>query len=103
MKKPHHGDLLTIRYQGAILRATCDGVTEVSARAPGAANFSIVSQTVFERGREAHLLQGQNELPIQVLRVTTVGHQRVNRTNVVLFSAIFEQPVPVNQPAPNPV
>ena len=90
MKKPHHGDQLTIRYHGTTLRATCDGVTEVPSQGAGAASFSIVSQTPFERGQEAQLIQGPDELPIQVQRVTSVGHHRVHKMNVVSFLAIFD-------------
>lgn len=90
MRKPHHGDQLTIRYDGAVLRARCDDITEMPSRGPGQANFSIVSPTQFERGHAAQLLQGPDELAIQVLRVTPVGHHRTTKMNVVLFSAEFD-------------
>ena len=90
MRKPHHGDQLTIRYDGAVLRARCDDITEHPNRGPGAANFTIVSPARFERGHEAHLLQGPDELAIQVLRVTPVGHHRATKMNVVLFGAAFD-------------
>ena len=90
MKKPLHGDQLTIRYDGALVRARCDDVTEVPKRGAGAAQFSIASTSRFERGHAAQLIQGPNELPLEVVRVTAVGHSRGNRIHVVLFSGIFD-------------
>jgi hypothetical protein len=90
MRKPLHGDQLTIRYDGAIVRARCDDITENPIRGVGAANFTIVSGARFERGHEAMLLEGPNETAIQVVRVTAVGHHRANKVNIVLFSAIFD-------------
>lgn len=92
MRKPLHGDQLTIRYDGAIVRARCDDVSEPPNAGPGAANFTIVSQSRFERGREAFLLQGPTEQSIHIVRVTPVGHHRANKINVVLFSGIFDLP-----------
>lgn len=102
MKKPVQGDQLTIRYDGAIVRARCDDVTETVNGGPGAASFTIVSPTRFERGKQAHLLQGPNEMPVQVVRVTTVGHHRVSKINVILFSGVFDGTLK-SEPSPAPV
>jgi hypothetical protein len=89
MKKPIHGDELTIRYSGAMVRARCDEIVETPTRGAGAARFTIVSQTRFERGHEAHLLEGAKELSIQVERVTMMGHRKAN---IVSFFGIFDSP-----------
>ena len=90
MRKPLHGDQLTIRYDGALVRARCDDVTENPKHGIGAADFTIVSQTHFQRGKEATLLEGASEVAIQILRVTPVGHHRNTKVNVVLFSGLFD-------------
>jgi len=87
MKKPLHGEYLTIRYENATLRVRCDDITETPSRGAGAANFTIVSNTPFKRGEEAHLLAGASELPVQIERVTCVGNRKLN---IVLFRGIFE-------------
>ena len=87
MKKPHRGDQLTIRYDGVLLKARCDEVADTPARGSGAASFTIVSQTGFVRGKEAHLISGQQELPVHVERVMAVGHRHVN---IVLLGGVFE-------------
>jgi hypothetical protein len=86
MKKPLHGDYLNVRYEGATLRVRCDDITETPNRGVGAANFTIVSDTQFQRGHEAHLIAGAEELPVQVERVTIVGRRRMN---IVLFRGVF--------------
>jgi hypothetical protein len=95
MRKPHHGDELTIRYAGEVFRARCDGITEHPDRGLGAANFSIVSTVHFERGGAAQLLKGPEELAINVLRVTPVGHHRARKLNIVMFTAAFDGTTPV--------
>lgn len=98
MKKPLRGDQLTIRYEGALLKARCDEITDSPARGPGAASFTIVSQTSFVRGREAHLLQGASEVQVRVERVTVVGHRHIN---IVLLGGNFDTPgVIAEAPAP---
>jgi hypothetical protein len=87
MKKPIYGDELNIRYLGAMVRARCDEVTEMPSRGAGSARFTIVSQTPFEKGKEAHLIEGRSEIPIQVERVTMMGHRKIN---IVSFHGIFE-------------
>ena len=87
MKKPHRGDQLTIRYQGALLNARCDEVADSPKGGPGAAAFSIVSQTGFVRGSEAHLIRGGDELALRVERVSVVGHRRIN---IISLGGIFE-------------
>jgi hypothetical protein len=87
MKKPLRGDQLTIRYEGALLRARCDEVADAPKRGAGAVSFTIVSQTGFVRGREAHLIQGASELPVQVERVSVVGHRRIN---IVMLGGVFD-------------
>jgi hypothetical protein len=87
MKKPLHGDYLTIRYEGETLRVRCDDITETPQRGPGVANFTIVSSLPFKRGDEAHLLVGETELPLHIERVTTVGARRMN---IVLFRGVFQ-------------
>jgi hypothetical protein len=99
MRKPLHGDQLTIRYEGALVRARCDDVTEAPNRGVGAAQFTIVSPARFERGHPAQLIQGANELPVEVLRVTAIGHHRVSKINVVLFSGIFDSAIKADAPS----
>ena len=92
MKKPLRGDQLTIRYEGALLRARCDEISDTPTRGPGAASFTIVSQTPFVRGREAQLVQGASEMPLNVERVSVVGHRHIN---IILLGGIFEAPAAV--------
>lgn len=92
MKQPLRGDQLTLRYDGALLNARCDEIAETPARGPGAASFTIVSQTTFIRGREAQLIKGGVELAVQVERVTLVGHRRMN---IVLLRGTFDTPTPI--------
>jgi hypothetical protein len=87
MKKPIHGEELTIRYNGAILKARCGEVTDLFAREPGCAKFNIVSKIPFQRGSDAILMEGHTELTVKVERVTTMGHKPVN---IVSLSGIFE-------------
>jgi hypothetical protein len=96
MKKPFRGDQLTIRYEGAVLKARCDEIADSPARGPGGASFTIVSQSPFVRGRGAQLIRGTDELAIQVERVSVVGHRRLN---IVLFGGLFEIQVPALSPA----
>jgi hypothetical protein len=87
MKMPMHGEELTIRYNGAVLKARCGEVTELSSRAPGTAKFNIVSKTIFQSGGDATLMQGPSELPVKVERVTMMGHKQVN---IVSLSGVFD-------------
>jgi hypothetical protein len=87
MKKPSHGEELTIRYQGATLRARCSEVLETPNRGFGSANFTIVSASRFVRGGEAALVRGADELPLQIERVTVVGHRNAN---IVSFHGTFD-------------
>jgi hypothetical protein len=90
MKKPLRGDQLTIRYEGAVLRARCDEIIDSPTHGPGAATFTIVSQSPFVRGHQAHLIHGADELSLQVERVSVVGHRHIN---IILLGGIFEMPV----------
>ena len=100
MKKPLHGEYLNVRYEGAMLRVRCDDVTETPNRGPGSVNFTIISDTQFQRGHPDQLILGADELPIDIERVTVVGNRR---RNIVLFRGIFEAPqsqhaaIPVGQ------
>jgi hypothetical protein len=87
MKKPIHGEELTIRYKGAVLKTLCGEVTDLPVRGAGAAKFNIVCKTAFQRGGDATLVEGGFELPIKVERVTVMGH---NRLNIVSLSGEFE-------------
>src|SRR5690349_10102884 len=95
MKKPHHGDYLNVRYEGALLRLRCDDVTETPSRGPGTANLTFVSDTQFQRGHQAHLINGAEELPAQVERVSIVGRRR---TNIVLLHCAFATTEEARQP-----
>jgi hypothetical protein len=96
MKKPVYGDELTIRYQGAMLKATCNEVTEMPRRGPGAAKITIVSKTIFHNGGEAFLLSAGEEASMRVERVTTMPHKRIN---IVSFFGLFDAPVIVSEVA----
>jgi len=87
MKKPIHGDELTIRYQGAVVKAMCNEVMELPARGIGAAKFTIVSKSIFQNGSEAMLLEGTNEMALKVERVTLMPHKRIN---IVSFFGVFD-------------
>jgi hypothetical protein len=87
MKKPTHGEELTIRYNGTLFKARCGDVTELSSRGPGAAKFNIVSKLVFQNGGDAVLVEGPSELPVKVERVTMMGHKHVN---IVSLSGVFD-------------
>lgn len=89
MKKPIHGDELTIRYQGATLKAQCSEVLEMPKRGPGAAKFTIVSKSLFHNGGEAFLMEGATEMAVRVERVTSMPHKRVN---IVSFYGVFDSP-----------
>jgi hypothetical protein len=89
MKKPIHGDEISIRYLGNTVKAVCNDVTELSAGGVGLARFTIISRTPFRRGTEAHLLTGPNELHLNVDRVTTMPHKGLN---IVSFTGIFDTP-----------
>jgi hypothetical protein len=95
MKKPHHGDYLNVRYEGALLRLRCDDVTETPNRGLGTANLTFVSDTQFQRGHQAHLINGSEELPVQVERVSIVGRRR---TNIVLLHGAFAMAEEPHQP-----
>jgi hypothetical protein len=85
MKKPIHGEELTIRYNGAIVKARCGEVTDLIE--PGCAKFNIVSKIPFQRGSDATLMEGPTEMTVKVERVTTMGHKPIN---IVSLSGIFE-------------
>lgn len=87
MKKPIHGDELTIRYDGQMVRAKCNDVTELPARAPGLARFTIVSKTRFQRGAGAALMDPDGELEVNVERVTAMPHKGIN---IVSFVGLFD-------------
>lgn len=91
MRKPIHGDELTIRYEGAIIRAICNEVTETPDRGAGLAKITILSKTRFEKGREAHLVKGEKEVSLRVDRVTAMGHRNVH---VVSFHGAFDGAAP---------
>ena len=91
MKKPLLGDYLNVRYEGSILRVRCDDVTETPTRGEGAANFTIVSDAQFQRGHDAHLLLGADELLVHVDRVSVVGNRR---RNIVQLHGTFDTPAP---------
>lgn len=97
MKKPLRGDQLTIRYEGALLRARCDEISDAPARGPGAASLTIVSQTSFVRGHAAQLIQGASESPLLVERVSVVGHRRMN---IILLGGVFDSAPLKEEPAP---
>jgi hypothetical protein len=86
MKKPIHGDEITLRYQGATVKATCSEVTEIPSRGPGAAKLTITSKTLFHNGSEAFLLERDNEMPLKVERVTNLPHKRIY---IISFIGIF--------------
>jgi hypothetical protein len=87
MKKPICGDELTIRYQGATLKANCSEVMELPKRGPGAAKFTIVSKSVFHNGGDATLLDGAVEMPVKVERVTSMPQKRIH---IVSFYGMFD-------------
>lgn len=87
MKKPIHGDELTIRYDGQMVRAKCNDVTELPARALGVARFTIVSKTPFRRGTGAALMDHGSELEVNVERVTSMPHKGIN---IVSFVGLFD-------------
>jgi hypothetical protein len=89
MKKPLHGEYLNVRYDSAMLRVRCDDVTETPNRGLGSANFTVVSDVQFQRGHQAHLILGFDELAVDVERVTIVGSRR---RNIVQFHGVFELP-----------
>jgi len=95
MKKPHHGDYLNMRYDGALLRLRCDDITETPNRGVGTANLTIVSNTPFQRGHQAHLINGSEELSVQIERVTVVG-----RRNIVLLHGSFANTEDTQNPMP---
>jgi hypothetical protein len=88
MKKPIHGDVLTIIYKGEVVKATCSEVTETPKAGPGTARLTILSKTLFRNGTEASLLDGGKENPVTVERVTEMRHKRVN---IVSFRGVFEE------------
>lgn len=87
MKRPNEGDELTIRYQGATFSEKCGPVTEIEKRAPGATRFTIMSKGTFHSGGEAALVDGANELPLRVERVTSMPEKRAN---LVSLYGVFE-------------
>jgi len=87
MKKPIHGDEITIRYNGETVKATCCEVMEIPKRGPGAAKFTILSKSLFHNGGEAFLTHGPVETPLRVERVTTMPHRR---SSLVSFYGVFE-------------
>jgi hypothetical protein len=102
MKKPIHGDEVTILYQGTTMKATCGEVTELPDRGAGAAKFTITSRTVFRNGAEASLLDGGSQMPLKVEGVLSLSHRKIN---IVCLFGHF--PVPgfvelVNQPSVSP-
>jgi hypothetical protein len=99
MKKPSRGDQLTIRYEGALLRARCDEIADAPKRGDGAASLTIVSQVGFVRGKAAQLISGEQELSLLVERVSTVGHRHIN---IVSLGGTFDLPRPMGQAAAAP-
>lgn len=87
MKKPIHGDPLSILYNGALVNATCSEITETPTAGPGAARLTILSRTLFKNGAEAKLMDGPNELALVVDRVTEMRHRNLN---IVSFRGVFE-------------
>lgn len=88
MTKPVHGDELTIRYNGGLTRARCTEVMEIPARGAGAARFTIISPTVFQRGTEAALVKGAAEVTVQVVQVIAISQRHMN---IVAFNGVFGQ------------
>ena len=70
-----------------MLKARCSEVLETPGRGFGSANFTIVSGERFERGGEAALIKGRDELAIQIDRVTVMGHRKAS---IVLFHGMFD-------------
>jgi hypothetical protein len=87
MRKPIFGDKLTIRYNGETLQVTCNEVRETPDLGPGAANFTIISKSLFQTGGDATLLSGAAQLPLKVGRVTSITHRRIH---IVSLSGSFE-------------
>ena len=99
MKKPIHGDELTIRYQGATVTARCNDVTELPKNGPGAAKLTIHSKVLFHNGGQATLTDGATEMPLRVERVTSLPHER---TNLISFYGLFDAPAEVATASPSP-
>jgi hypothetical protein len=89
MKKPLLGDYLNVRYAGAMHRVRCDDITETPSRGAGAANFTIISDVQFQRGQDAQLIVGSDELIVHVDRVSVVGNRR---RNIVQLHGVFDAP-----------
>jgi hypothetical protein len=96
MKKPIHGDELTIVYKGAVVKASCAEVMELPKRGAGAAKFTILSRTLFHNGADASLMDAGREVPVRVERVTTMGHKNMN---IVSFFGTFEASETASAPA----
>lgn len=87
MKKPIHGDELTIRYQGATVMARCGEITEMPGSEAGAAKFTFISKVPFHHGGQAVLVKGGSELAVRVERVTSIPQRHVN---IVSLYGIFD-------------
>lgn len=95
MKKPIHGDELTLRYQGALVKATCNEVTELPDRGAGAAKFTIISRTLFLKDGEAFLLGRGNEMSVKVERVTNLPQKHIY---IVSLFGLFGADMPAARP-----
>lgn len=87
MKRPIQGDEITIKYQGATFTEKCGEVMEIPKRAPGATRFTILTKGTFHNGGEAALVDGSDELPLRVERVTSMPEKRAN---LVSLYGVFE-------------
>jgi hypothetical protein len=99
MKKPIHGDELTLRYQGMTLKAICNEVMELPDRGAGAAKFTITSRTMFRRDEEAFLLMRGDEMALKVERVTNLPHKQLY---IISLFGLFGGQSVASAPAPAP-